>query len=183
MQILQSYSFNEKFAAALLVLFGPIYLATAVSFGPESGLLERNFGAFILWKISWVIIVFVALCAAVAAVFFKPDYQSSHFRMHLGRVLPLIAMAASMLVSSVALDAFSSRQMAAFAKLHESKLAGPTPRAILYREGIPDGGIAIIRSPGQNPEEFDQPVMLELTGERIKSCTSLSDRDWSCHFD
>lgn len=183
MRFLQSYSFNEKFAAGLLVLFGPIYLATAISFGPDSDLLGGSFGAIILWKLSWAIIAFVVFCAAIATVFFKPAYQSSHFRMHLGRFLPVMAMGAAMLLSAAALDAFSRHQMNAFAKLHESKLAGPPPRAIVYREGIPDGGIAIIRSPGQNPEGFDHPAMLELTGEPIKSCASLSDRDWVCHFD
>lgn len=92
-------------------------------------------------------------------------------------------MGVAVLLSSVVMDTFSTRQKKAFAALHERELAGTPPRAVLYSEGIPDGGIAIVRSPGRNPEGFTQTVMLDLTGERIKSCEPVSDIDWACHFD
>lgn len=176
-------SFNEKFAAGLLVLFGPIYLAAAASLKPDSVLTAGDFRAVIVWHISWTIIVFVAFCAAAATVFLKPAHHTSHIRMHLGRLQPLTAMGVAILLSSVAMDALSSHQKKAFADLHQHDLAGKPPRAVVYRQGIPDGGIAIVRSPGRNPEGFTQAVMLELTGERIKSCEPMSDTDWACHFD
>jgi hypothetical protein len=183
MQTLRSYTFNEKFAAGLLVLFFPIYVTGAAVLGPDSVLTSDDLGRLLLWQIAWWIIAFVAFCAATAIIFFKPDHHPSRLRMHIGRILPLSALVVAMLLSSVAIDALSDRRKQAFARLHSVELAGPPPRAVVYREGIPDGGIAIVRSPGRNPEGFAQAIMIDLTGERIKSCEPVSDRDWSCHFD
>lgn len=164
MKALREYTFNEKFAAALLVLFGPIYLAAAVWLGPDSVLTGEDFRALLVWHIAWGIIAFVAFCAVIATIFFKPAHQTSRTRMHLGRILPLAAMGAAMLFSSFAMDALSSHQKKAFAELHQHELAGKPPRAVVYREGIPDGGVAIVRSPGRNPEGLTQAVMIDLTG-------------------
>ena len=180
---LRPHTFNEKFAAGLLVLFCPVYLAAAVSLGPDSILSGHDFGAVLVWHISWAIIALVAFCAAAATVFFKPAHHSSRTRMHVGRILPLTAMGVALLLSSVTMDALSRHQKKAFADLHEQELAGTPPRAVVYREGIPDGGIAIVRSPGRNPEGFTQAVMLGLTGGRIRSCEQVSDTDWACHFE
>lgn len=183
MKCTRPFTFNEKFAAGLLVLFGPIYLAAAALFAPDSILTGEDFRAVVIWHISWAIIVFVAFCAAAATVFLKPAHHTSRLRMHLGRVLPLTSMGVAILFSSVAMDTLSRHQKKAFADSHQHDLAGKPPRAVVYREGIPDGGIAIVRSPGRNPEGLTQAAMLELTGERIKSCEPVSDSDWACHFD
>ena len=103
--------------------------------------------------------------------------------MHIGRILPLTTLVVAILLSSVAIGTLSNLQKKAFADSKNDWLEGPRPRAVVYRQGIPDGGIAIVRSPGRNPEGFSQAVMLQLTGERIKSCEKVSDLDWSCHFD
>lgn len=177
------YTFNEKFAASLLVLFLPIHLVVAVVLRPGSVLTGDDFGALLLWQIAWSTITFVAFCSATATVFFKPDHHPSRLRMHIGRILPFTTLIVAMVLSSVAIGTLSKLQKKAFAELNHEQLAGPQPRAVVYRKGVPDGGIAIVRSPDRNPEGFSQRVMLELTGERIKSCEPVSDLDWSCHFD
>ena len=183
MQAIQALTFNEKLGAGLLILFGPVYIAAATFFGPDSSLAREDFGALFLWHICWAIIIFVTFCTAIATIFFKPDFHSSRLRMLAGRILPITAMVLAMLLSSVVMNTISNREKRAFAYQNEHTLAGTPPQAVVYREGVPDGGIAIVRSPERNPEYFAQDVMLDLTGEHIRSCQRLSEIDWSCHFD
>lgn len=178
MEYLRPFTFNEKFAAGLLVLFCPIYLAAAVSLEPSD-----NLGKLAAWQVAWAVITLVAFATAAATVFLKPEHHPSRVRMVLGRILPLFAMGVAILLSSFAMDALLSNRMQAFANSHQHELAGKAPQAVIYLEGIPDGGVAIVRSPGRNPEGFSQAVMIDLTGERIKSCKPLNDTDWACHFD
>ena len=180
MQHIRPLTFNEKFAVVLLVLFFPVYLLGSVALNVQAG---GEFFASLIWHGAWLIIALIAFCAAVATIFLKPDRHHSNFRMGLGRLLPVAALIIAVLLNSVVYDAFTKRQMQMFAKSHSEELVGPSPRAVVYREGIPDGGIAIVRSPGRNPEGFTQGVMIALTGERIKSCKPISSSDWSCHFD
>lgn len=180
---LRPFTFNEKFAGGLLVLFVPVYLVGAVSLlkvRVDSGQL---FTALPLWQLAWLLIALLAAVAALATLFLRPDHHPSHLRMNLGRILPLAALILAGLSSTAILDAFAKREMRAFAQLHSAHLAGPPPRAVIYREGIPDGGVAVVRSPGRNPESLPQAAMIDLTGERIKSCEPLSETDWSCHYD
>lgn len=177
------FTFNEKLATGLLVLFCPVYLAASVLLKPDSVRTSHDFRAVIIWQISWAIIALLAFCAAAATVFFKPAHHASRTRMHLGRILPLSALGLATLLSFVVMDALSIHQKRAFANSHQRELAGEPPRAVVYREGIPDGGIAIVRSPRRNPEDFRQSVTVDLIGERIKSCESVSETDWACHYD
>lgn len=183
MRALRSLTFNEKLAGALLLLFGPVYLFAAVSVGPDSVQTGQEFSAFLLWHVSWVVIAFVAFCAAFATIFLKPAIHSSNLRKLLGRILPLFGMMLGVFLSAVGMDTISNQQKRAFAELHVTELSGPPPRSVIYRQGVPDGGIAIVRSPGDNPEDFAQGLMLDLTGERIKSCEPITEVDWSCYFD
>ena len=183
MRVLRPFSFNEKFAAGLLVLFLPIYIVTRVVFLPDAGVTGGSLAASLFWTVAWAIIGFVAFCAALATLFFKPDQHGANWRRHIGRALPLIAMAIALPLNWAAMDMLAKRDLRSFAQSHEQALSGPAPRAVTYREGIPDGGIAIVRSPGHNPERFSQVVMVELTGERLRSCNAISDMDWACRFD
>lgn len=183
MRFLQSLTFNEKFAVGLLALFCPVYLIAAVLLAPTSVLTGADFSALLLWHICWAVIAVVALCAAVATIFLKPAFHPARLRLHAGRTLPLAGLLAGIVLGSVAMDTISTRQQRTFADQNENALAGIAPRAVVYRQGVPDGGIAIVRSPKRNPEGFTQATMIELTGERIKSCQRISETDWSCHFD
>lgn len=183
MENLRPFTFNEKFAAVLLVLFFPVYIVTAVALHPGSVITAQDFGAFLFWKIAWFFLGAIAVCTAIVTLFSKPSYHPSLWRMHIGRVLPLVALIVATLLSFAVDEAIAMRKMRNFAQLHDKELAGDPPRAVVYREGIPDGGVAIVRLPGRNPERLGQGVMVDLTGERIRSCRPISNSDWSCHFD
>lgn len=183
MEHLRPFTFNEKFAAFLLVLFFPVYVVTAVALHPGSVLGAQDFAALLFWQVAWFFLGIIAVCSAIVTLFSKPSYHPSHWRMHTGRVLPLAALIVAILLSFAVDNAMSMRQMRNFAQLHNKELAGDPPRAVVYREGIPDGGVAIVRLPGSNPERLGQGVMVDLTGERIRSCRPISNSDWSCHFD
>lgn len=183
MDNLRPFTFNEKFSVGLLVLFVPVYLFTAIALLPGSVQAAQDFVTLLLWQVAWFIIAAIAACTAIATLFFKPDHHPSRLRMQLGRTLPLVSLIVALLLNSTIHSALSTRQLRTFAQLHSKELIGDPPRAVIYREGIPDGGVAIIRSPGQNPEGLSRSVMTDLTGERIKTCSAMNDSDWVCHFD
>ena len=61
--------------------------------------------------------------------------------------------------------------------------AGPgQPVALPYLEGIPDGGVAIIRS-AVPPRTLPVKVQLRLTGERITFCRPILFGAYACAFD
>lgn len=149
---LRPFTFNEKLAGGLLILFFPVDLLAAIALHPGIVVTGQEFATNILWRVAGLIIGFVAICVCIATLFLKPEYHPSGLRMHVGRVLPLAALIVATLLSSVSYDLFSNLEMRKFAKLHRAELAGKPPRAVVYWEGVPDGGVAIIRSPGRNPE-------------------------------
>ena len=69
MRVLRPFSFHEKFAAGLLVLFLPIYIVTRVVFLPDAGVTGGSLAASLFWTVAWAIIGFVAFCAALATLF------------------------------------------------------------------------------------------------------------------
>lgn len=180
---LRPFTFNEKLALGMLALFIPISVGSSMVLRPGNVLNGSDFALFLAWKIGWSIAVFIAAGVAIATVFLKPDAHSSRWRMHIGRILPLAALGVAIPSAYVLESAYSAHQMRSFARSHFSELSGPAPKAVIYRAGIPDGGVVIVRSPGENPESFAATRMIDLTGEDIKSCTPLGDGDWSCHFD
>jgi len=183
MHILQSLTFNEKLSLCLLAIFFPIYIIADIAIGPESVLTGEDFAFSFFWEIGWLIAAFCALFVSIGVIILKPDPHPSAFRMTAGRVLPLIALASGLYLGSLASSALADYRMRAFAEDHGSELTGHEPRAVVYRAGIPDGGVAIVRSTERNPETLEQGAMIDLTGERIKSCKRLNESDWACHFD
>lgn len=183
MHILQSLTFNEKLSLCLLALFFPVYTLADISIGPASILTGEDFAFSLVWWIGWSIATICAIFVSIGVIILKPDPHASAFRMTVGRVLPLIALAAGLYLSSLASGALVDHRMQAFAEAHGNELTGPEPRAVVYRAGIPDGGVAIVRSTKRNPETLEQGAMIDLTGERIKSCRRLNESDWACHFD
>ncbi|WP_448659420.1 hypothetical protein ACPVPU_02900 [Sphingomonas sp. CJ99] len=172
---------NEKTSLVLLALFCPIYLI-----GDAIRIEIAGVGisaAMILWYIFWALALFGAFCGAVAALVLKPDRHPSPVRQMAGRFLPIAALLLAIILTLTLGEVIEMNRKLAFAAAHEQALSGPAPKAVTYVEGIPDGGVAIVRSPGRNPVTFDQSLMVDLTGERIRSCNALDDRNWSCHFD
>ncbi|GAB5351217.1 hypothetical protein [Qipengyuania sp. 483] len=74
------------------------------------------------------------------------------------------------------------KKIRAFATRNDHQLSGPAPKSVIYFEGIPDGGTAVIRSPNQNPTAFTPEKSLELVNGNLTSCDRLDDRDWICTF-
>jgi len=61
--------------------------------------------------------------------------------------------------------------------------AGPgQPAALRYIEGVPDGGVAIIRSPVP-PRALPVKVQMRLTGERIRTCRPILFAAYPCTYD
>ena len=61
--------------------------------------------------------------------------------------------------------------------------AGPgQPVAMRYLEGVPNGGVAIIRSTVP-PRALPMQVQLRLTGERIKFCRPILFAAYACTYD
>ena len=62
--------------------------------------------------------------------------------------------------------------------------AGPgRAAAIPYLQGIPDGGVKLIRHAGGDPVRLSAEEQLRLTGERIGGCASIGGDDWICGYD
>ena len=177
--IARPFTFNEKLAMGFALLFMPVY------WGSRWGLhlldleeLGSSIASFI-----WLIILLFGSCVAVATIFFTPENRYSKLRQSVGRFLPLVALVGAS-ITCYEIDSIVERQkQLRFAKNHAEDLSGNGPRSVIYSQAIPDGGYAIIRSPGRNPRGFSQTAMIELTGERIKSCEALSEKDWICRFD
>lgn len=51
-----------------------------------------------------------------------------------------------------------------------------------YMEGVPDGGVAIIRS-DRDPTRLATAEQLAMVGEDINRCRPLMGRDWLCGYD
>ncbi|UUR08062.1 hypothetical protein [Sphingomonas glaciei] len=64
----------------------------------------------------------------------------------------------------------------------ERKVGPGQAVAMRYLEGIPDGGVAIIRS-DLEPTRLPVQRQLELVGENMNRCRPLLGRDWLCGYD
>ena len=170
---------NEKLAAGLFLVFCPAYLGLDLAIRAA----EASIVGSLIWLTTWLIALLIAAFVATKAIFARPRWHPSGLRMKVGRVLPSVALFVGVAVSWAATTELANARMRAFAAEHSHELAGPGARAIVYREGVPDGGIAIIRSQNRKPTEFSQALIADLVGERVQSCRRLDDRDWACRFD
>jgi hypothetical protein len=114
---------------------------------------------------------------------FPVDTDHSRPRQVVGRLLPIAGLTLSVSLTLAISNQRSQAHKMTFIAKNEALLSGDVPKAVIYSEGMPDGGYAVVRSPDANPTKFSQSQMIALTGERIKSCERLSARDWFCHFD
>ncbi|GAB5347342.1 hypothetical protein [Alteriqipengyuania sp. 357] len=174
-------NFHLKWALAIpLVIFGGYALGALLG----QGAVEDRQDATVT-LVALLVMAFVLLVLAVAALvaLFTRSTSSSPMTRLADRFLPVVVLAISLVILNGIIQHQLRASKLAFVADHRSEFAGPSPSAVVYAEGIPDGGEAIVKLPGRNPESLSQAVMVDLTGERIQSCTRLDDAFWACHFD
>lgn len=170
-------TFREKLAAGLCVFFGPVFLITYLSRPTDESPI-----AGLLWNLAWLLAHGIAVLIASALMFFRPKQSGSDRRDLIGRFLPLAALLVTFFGASMVVQQIWMDKMRAFATRNDHLLSGTAPKSVIYFEGIPDGGTAVIRSPNQNPTEFTPEKSLELVNGNLTSCDRLDDRDWVCVF-
>ncbi|MBB3032647.1 hypothetical protein [Alteriqipengyuania lutimaris] len=176
-----SLNFHRKWALAIpAVIFG--CYALGALFGQDQ-VEDGDWVAITLVAlVGMPFVIFVLAVGALVAIFTRSSSSAPAMRLA-DRFLPAIVLAISIVIMSGIIQHDARKSKLAFAAAHRSDFSGPPPTAVVYSEGIPDGGEAIVRLPDRNPERLPQSVMLDLTGERIKRCTRLDDEFWACHFD
>jgi len=176
-KLFTAITFREKLAAGLFVFFGPVFLVTYLSRPTDESPI-----AGLLWTLVWLLAHGIAVLIASALVFFTPKRSGSNRRDLIGRFLPLAALLVTFLGASMVVQQIWLNKMRAFATRNDHQLTGTAPKSVIYFEGIPDGGTAIIRSPNQNPTAFTPEKSLELVNGNLTSCDRLDDHDWVCTF-
>ena len=168
---------GERIAATLFVLLMSSVLI-------DDWMLRR---LWVFWKIPLAILWASALIFAVIYVGVSLRDGEGWARKVRGAVaIPLVMAGAALLLLSGA-----GRVVAAsvflFAHGEEMEIAqaraGPGQAvAIPYLEGVPDGGVAIIRS-AISPGALPVHVQMRLTGERIRSCRPILFAAFVCGYD
>jgi len=180
---LRNLTFNEKLTIGIIVIFGPVYYLSVFMLDQKTIAGAEAVGHSFFWLAVWLVITVIAFVVAICTLFFKPNYHPSRSRMYIGRFIPFVVLITILGINIAISSAVSDEKKHDFIKQHEAQLSGKAPKSVIYSEGIPDGGYAIIRSPDFNPDGYSQSLMVELTGERIKSCKKMNERDWYCHYD
>ena len=163
---------GEKFGVVIVCAFVPSFLFMDLTVD-EPG---TSFVAIIAY-------LALLLCFGVAAVwwiFIGGNEHSGLIRNLADRFLPLAALVAVLCFVAI----YADFKAAAFARDNAELLSGPPyPKAVIYAEGIPDGGTAIIASPDRDPTTFSARTAHALVGESIRDCDRLDERLWKCDFD
>lgn len=178
--MIRRLTFNEKLGLGIFILFLPAYFLAAAILDVVP---RHQQMPFLIWGPVWALITFIAVVVAVASIVLRPETDPSEIRRTVGRFVPLTSLTLALAINYAVLSVIGDRDKIAFGAAHSAELRGTPPQSVIYSQGIPDGGNAIIRSPNRNPERFAQSMMIELTGERIRLCERLTDELWSCHFD
>ena len=141
----------------------------------------------ILWLIPLVIVWGIALLLAVFHIFFALREEEGWRRKSRAAlaVPAAIILAVSLSVSGVGRVISAS----AYLFVHRDEMAraqieaGPgMPAAMRYIEGVPDGGVAIIRSL-THPLALPVKTQIALTGERIRGCRRILFDAFACPYD
>lgn len=170
--------FNHRLAIVIFLTFTVGYFGGSLLLdwmGPTPTLLR------FIWFLFWPFAVITAVAIAVSAAFWRP--QGTGWAGIGERLAPLVSLTAAIAIAYGLSVELARAERKSFARAHSTELGGTPPQAVIYSEGIPEGGIAIVRLPGQNPETLPQTTMVRLTGERIKDCHPLDEDDWFCTFD
>ena len=172
-------SFNEKTAVAFVGLFVGVRFVAAMIL--EVGAPREDFMQVAVWSLGWGLAALIAFFVAIAGLFNRLEASVSPARSMLDRLLPMLALIAAFGVTSWLSDVRYALLQRAYADEHRAGLAGSAPKALIYWEGIPDGGVAIIHSE-TNPEALDALTSSDLVNGDITGCRDLERSLWSCRF-
>ena len=171
--------YNDRLALGIFAFFGVGWLVSAA-------VLDRIYGRD--WLVQLLFLLFWAfawLCGAIVAIaaLIQGDARPAQAqRRWLSRSLTLLSLMGTALLLWGISSLISDRARLSFAEANNHLLEGPPPKAAIYSQGIPDGGTAIVRSPGRDPESFDETTSYQLVGGSIRSCERMIARDWFCIF-
>ncbi|MBH9538052.1 hypothetical protein [Novosphingopyxis sp. YJ-S2-01] len=171
--------YNDRLALCMFAFFGLGWFGSAAVldwFYGRDLLIQLLFSLF--WAFAWLCGAIVAIAALVLGDARPAQAQ----RRWLSRSLPLLSLMGTALLLWGISSLISDRARLSFAEANNHVLEGPPPKAAIYSQGIPDGGTAIIRSPGRDPESFDGNTSYQLVGGNIRSCERMNARDWFCIF-
>lgn len=142
--------------------------------------------AFVPLGLAWLVGLLLALFGLGWAL---RDHDLWHDRVRAAAAMPL-ALILAVLLGGVASDAGRRASAALHLATHDSQMAAAqaregagNPALLPYIEGVPDGGVAIIRSSSLRPEELPGSEQLRLTGERIRHCGAIGGDDYVCGYD
>lgn len=159
----------------------------AVSLGLAEAYLYQRF-----WVLSGIpslllFIVFLGFTIGKTIDAIKDRDLLPSLRWRKALAVPLMVGGFWLLDGLTGFTSFASAQAFVFkhrdAMLVAEQKAGPGQAvAMRYLDGIPDGGVAIIRA-NLEPTRLPTKRQLELVGENINRCRPLLGRDWLCGFD
>lgn len=174
MKVWRVVSFNMRLGFGLFVFLWASYFGLSV--------VTLNEGEWFSALLATFVGLFLCAVVAIGHLFLPSVKEASLPIMALDRTAPLLGFAAALCSLGVAVE-FSSRSAhREFAREHAEALAGPSLKAVIYSEGSPDGGTAIIRSPAVNPESFSSDLSFDLVNGNIRSCDQIDESDWFCRF-
>jgi len=174
------WTFNQRLAVVIFAVF------TVGYFGSDILLRVLGWtgpGAVLLWLLFWALACVIACFVAIDAMMRGSAGSTSALGAIVDRGAPLAALLVAIGVLFVTSSLLARHNQLEFARTYSADLSGPPPQAVIYSEGIPDGGTAIVRLPGRDPATLPQSTMVQLSGERFRRCAPLDHRDWFCRFD
>lgn len=168
---------NERFAG---IVFSLLLVTSFIEAAAYRSLWI--FGAAMILLI-WAFAIGVAIIKCSLALR-DPDLRGS-IKVRAAAAMPLAVIAALVVGRLIGPPVEASIYLAFHLDdMHRAQIAaGPNrPAAIHYVEGIPDGGVAIIRS-RIPPNELESDEQVRLAGEDIHRCYRIVPDAWACGFD
>jgi len=145
--------------------------------------LADGFAKLIPIGIGCIAILILILLSIFGAIWARS--YTGLIRWRAGLIAPCLLAIAVILCGPAA---FISRYTSAYLYLHShhDEFRGSTVKGysvLPFREGIPDGGLAIIRTDLLRPDRLPQSSMVNLVGERIHYCDKIRQVYYRCAYD
>jgi hypothetical protein len=159
----------------------------AVSLGLAGAYLYQRFWVLSFIPILLLFLVFLGFTIGKIIDAIKDRDLSPSLRWRKALAVPLMVGGFWLVDGLTGFTSVASAQAFVFAHrdamLAAEQKAGPGEAvAMRYLDGVPDGGVAIIRA-NLDPTKLPTKRQLKLVGENINRCRPLFGRDWLCGFD